>query len=57
MQACTGEELFKDESTENSSLLKDEKAISQRLSSEFDPEIKVISEKNQSKIFLLKIFE
>jgi len=49
MQACTGDEFYKDESTENSSLLTQEKKINKSIISEIDSNKIVISDKIESK--------
>lgn len=49
MQACTGEEFYKDESTENSTLLNEEKKTNKTAISDNDTEKNVLSKKIDSK--------
>jgi len=50
MQACTGEEFYKDESTENSSLITEENKINKKPLSYKDTEKNIPFEKIESKL-------
>lgn len=49
MQACTGEELYRDESTEKSSLIHDRKNRNKKMNSENGSEKNISSENTNSK--------